>query len=248
MTFALVPVKRLEQSKSRLLTRLSDAARQALTLAMLEDLLEALQATRGLSRIAVTTPDPLVAERAGAAGAEILMRPEPGLNAALEDGLARMTESAADAADVSDASDAADAADADREDALIVLGDVAGAVAGDFERLLSAGAAGQAPGLWLAPSSDGGTSALLQRPARVLPCRFGPDSARRHREAAEAAGIPCHELALPSLAIDLDQPEDLAAFRRTRGGGRRTRALLVAEGVAGSDEQAAADADGERPA
>ena len=61
MTIALVPVKRLEQSKSRLLPHLPDARRQALTLAMLEDLLEALAATPGLDRVAVTTPDPIVA-------------------------------------------------------------------------------------------------------------------------------------------------------------------------------------------
>ena len=74
MSVALIPVKRLEESKSRLLSRLPDAMRQALTLAMLEDLLDALSRTRGLGRIAVTTPDPIVAERASAAGAEVLIR------------------------------------------------------------------------------------------------------------------------------------------------------------------------------
>ena len=41
MGIALVPVKRLEQSKSRLLSHLPDPRRQTLTLAMLADLLEA---------------------------------------------------------------------------------------------------------------------------------------------------------------------------------------------------------------
>jgi len=76
MTVALIPVKRLEESKSRLLSRLPDAMRQALTLAMLEDLVDALSRTRGISRTAITTPDPVVAERAAAAGAEILMHLE----------------------------------------------------------------------------------------------------------------------------------------------------------------------------
>jgi hypothetical protein len=45
--------------------------------------------------------------------------------------------------------------------------------------------------------------------------------------------VDYHEVVLPSLAIDLDQPEDLTAFLATEGGGRRTRALL--EDVFGSD-------------
>ena len=209
MTIALIPVKRLEESKSRLLSRLPDARREALTLAMLEDLIEALSQTPGIDRIAVTTPDPVVAEHSLRAGAEVLMRPEPGLNAALEDGRERLAE------------------EAESTGFLIVLGDVAGALAADFSKLLAEASACESPGVWLAPSSDGGTSALLQRPARAIDCCFGRDSAKRHREAAESAGIAFHEITLDSLAIDLDQPEDLDAFMRTRGGGPRTRALLT---------------------
>ena len=71
MTIALIPVKKLAESKSRLLGGLPDATRQALTLVMLEDLIEALSATEGVERIVVTTPDETVAERARAAGAEV---------------------------------------------------------------------------------------------------------------------------------------------------------------------------------
>ena len=206
MTVALIPVKNLEESKSRLLSRLPDPLRRRLTLAMLEDLIEALTATRGIERIAVTTPDETVASHARAAGAEVVFRPEPGLNAALEDGRARLC--------------------ADGGDLLFVLGDVAGALAEDFQRLLDA--ARDAPaGVWLTASSDGGTSALLQHPADLIPCRFGPDSAKRHEDAAVAADVPFRALPLPSLAIDLDQPEDLDAFLATEGGGARTRALLL---------------------
>ena len=207
MTVALIPVKRLEESKSRLLPELPDARRQALTLAMLEDLIESLSKARSVDRIAVTTPDPVVAERASAAGAEILMRDEPGLNAALEDGRERLKiESGVGF--------------------LIVLGDVAGARPADFERLIEAGRADARPGVWLAPSSDGGTSALLQMPSDAIACSFGHQSASRHREAAAAAGIAYHEIELDSLLIDLDQPEDLEAFLKSDTGGRRTRALL----------------------
>jgi 2-phospho-L-lactate guanylyltransferase len=207
MTIALIPVKRLEESKSRLLPQLPDGRRQALTLAMLEDLIESLSRTPGIDRIAVTTPDPLVAERASAAGAEILIREEPGLNAALEDARQRLRPETNDVF-------------------LIVLGDVAGALPEDFRKLLDAAGHSDAPGAWLAPSSDGGTSALLQRPAGAIPCCFGRDSAKRHREAAHLADIPFFEIELDSLTIDLDHPEDLQDFLKTKSGGRRTRILL----------------------
>lgn len=212
-TTALIPVKRLEESKSRLLSHLPDAHREALTLAMLEDLLDALTSTPEILCVAVTTPDPLVAERAAALGAVILMRPEPGLNAALEDGIERLALSPEEAL-------------------LIVLGDVAGALPEDFARLVRAAAEHAGPGVWLAPSSDGGTSAMLARPAGVIDCCFGRDSAKRHRECAQQKGVAYREIALPSLAIDLDQPEDLEAFLETEGGGRRTRRLLT-EALAG---------------
>jgi 2-phospho-L-lactate guanylyltransferase len=207
MTIALIPVKRLEESKSRLLPQLPDDRRQALTLAMLEDLIESLSKTAGINRIMVTTPDPLVAQCATRAGAEFLIREEPGLNAALEDGRAQLRALGED-------------------DLLIVLGDVAGAVSRDFERLLATIGDGHTPQVSLSPSSDGGTSALLQHPANAIPCCFGRESAKRHRAAAEAAGVAYYEVELDSLRIDLDQPEDLRAFLKTRTGGRRTRALL----------------------
>jgi 2-phospho-L-lactate guanylyltransferase len=174
---------------------------------MLADLLDALRLTRGLDRVAVTTPDAVVASLARSAGAEVLMRPEPGLNEALEDAIMRLAPGPA-------------------EPFMIVLGDVAGALAADFETLLMSTRETEEPGVWLAPSSDGGTSALLQRPATSIPCCFGRNSAKRHREAAQSAGVAYHEVRLASLAIDLDEPEDLEAFLKTPAGGSRTRVLL----------------------
>jgi hypothetical protein len=85
---------------------------------------------------------------ARAAGAEVLMRPEPGLNAALEDAAVRL-------------------APAEGEALVVVLGDVAGALPEDFRRLVAAAGAGgpsgagdpdgsSKAGVWLAPSADGG--------------------------------------------------------------------------------------------
>ena len=67
---------------------------------------------------------------------------------------------------------------------------------------------------------------MLRVPADIVPARFGPDSAKRHREAAEAARVPFHEVALPSLAIDVDVPEDVDLILLCPTLGRRTRTLL----------------------
>jgi len=206
MIAAVVPVKSLAASKSRLIPQLGRAVAERLAIAMLGDVVEALLATRGLDRVAVATPDPDVARAAREAGAEVLLREDAGLNAAVEAAAAELAPGRGDGL-------------------LVVLGDVAGARPGEIEALLRAL---DGPGVALAPSQDGGSSALLRVPRDAIPAGFGPGSAKLHRDLAARAGVAFRELALPSLAIDVDSPEDLEALRRSGGAGPRTRALLEA--------------------
>ncbi len=204
MIAALVPVKALPAAKSRLLPHLGADAARRLSIAMLGDVLEALAGVPSLARIAVVTPDATVAHAAREAGAEALLRPDPGLNPAVERAGAELAPGPEDGL-------------------LVVLGDVAGVRAGEIETLI-----GALPGrgVALAPSRDGGTSALLRIPHDVIPAGFGPGSAKLHRDLAERAGVPFRELALPSLAIDVDEPSDLEALRSGASAGPRTRRLL----------------------
>jgi len=205
VSIALVPIKRLSAGKSRLPPRLSRDRLEALSIAMLEDVVEALSSAPSVSRVVVVTPDEVVARTAEAAGAEGLLLGDPGLNASLDAATRRVAPNG--------------------EATLIVLGDVAGVRSDDIETLHSA-LRESGGGVALAPSSDGGSSALLRDPGNVIACAFGPESARAHREAARAAGIPFVERKLPSLAIDLDQPDDLEEFLRSNSAGARTRKLL----------------------
>jgi 2-phospho-L-lactate guanylyltransferase len=202
---AVVPVKALAAAKSRLRPRLGDRGALRLTLAMLGDVLESLLALRALGPVAVVTPDAEVAEVARAAGAEARVRPDPGLNAAVDAAAAELAPSGP---------------------LLVVLGDVPGVRAAELEQLLAALDDAGGPGVALAPASDGGTSALLRAPADCIATSFGPGSAKAHRDLAARAGVAFRELALPSLALDIDEPDDLDAFVRSASGGRRTRALL----------------------
>jgi 2-phospho-L-lactate guanylyltransferase len=212
VNLAVVPVKRLAAGKSRLAAALGREAVEALTLAMLGDVLDAIRASGRVDRSVVATPDAEVGEAARALGAEARVADDPGLNAAL---------------------DATSAAFADPAGALlVVLGDVAGAAGRDlalmFDALDDLGARGA---VW-APARDGGTAALLRRPPAAIPSRFGEDSAKAHRAAAERAGVPGRELALPSLAVDLDREDDLRALLASDAEARRTRALLARLGAA----------------
>ena len=69
-------------------------------------------------------------------------------------------------------------------------------------------------GLAIARAHDGGTNAVSMRPPGVLPTCFGEQgSAALHERAAWIAGADAHMLDRPGLAFDIDTPEDLAAWR-----------------------------------
>jgi len=212
MTVGIIPVKMLSASKSRLVAALDRSAVEHLSLAMMGDVVDALSRVPSLREVVVVTPDDSVAEAAKRLGARPLLRPDPNLNAAVENAAAELVTSPEDGA-------------------LVVLGDVATATAQELSALVGT-VSGR--GVALAPSSDGGTSALYRAPFDVIPARFGADSAKRHREEAQRAVLPYHELALPSLAIDIDVAEDLQEALRAGTLGTRTREALRAMGVEGA--------------
>lgn len=208
----MVPVKALSESKSRMLPNLERTQLETLALVMLEDVLRALCATSCLDRIVTLTPDATVAETARRLGAEALERPDQGLNPAIDGA----------------------ACDLDlglNEPFLVVLGDVPNIEARDIETLCQSIRPDDRPAAALAPSQDGGSAALLRAPHAAIPSCFGADSARRHREAASQRGVLLRELALPSLQLDLDRPQDLVSFLSAPGGGRATRTFLDTLGL-----------------
>lgn len=208
MTCAVVPVKILSEAKSRLLPNLDRSQREALSLAMLRDVLTALQGAPSVARIVALTPDATVAKAAREAGAEALERPDTGLNPAIDDA-------------------ARDLGLGVREPYLVVLGDVAGATSDDLEALCRSISLQPGPAVALAPARDGGSAALLRTPHQAIPAHFGPDSASAHRDAARRAGVVFRELELPSLGLDLDCVDDLEHFLLGDYRGSHTREVLA---------------------
>ena len=81
--------------------------------------------------------------------------------------------------------------------------------------------------LGVAPDRVGqGTNALALRPPDVIAPEFGPRSARRHLALARRAGVAACLVRLPTLAFDVDTPDDLARLRRYRPQGE-TGGLLA---------------------
>ena len=76
-----------------------------------------------------------------------------------------------------------------------------------------------------------GTNALAIAPPDAFAPSFGPGSLERHVSAARDAGLVHRVEPVPSLALDVDTPEDLAARwalrDSSRRGAGRTRGALA---------------------
>ncbi len=209
---AVVPVKAPAAAKQRLAGVLSAPARRDLALAMVEDVLAALAAARGLAGIVVVTEDRDVAAVAMRFGALIL------------------------AEDAGDGQTAAVAAAAralarDGEGMLTLPSDVPLIEPDDVRCVLECAATHR---FAIVPAHDGrGSNAVLCVPADVVGLRFGGESCAAHLVAARACGIEPVTLSLPRIALDIDEPADLDRFlaipSRTRA-----RAALARHGFGAS--------------
>lgn len=205
MRVIAIPVKSLARAKGRLAAALTPMERGALTLAMLEDVLDACSPFPGWQTW-VVSPDQSVLEVAARRRARPVLEDEPGLLTAL-----RQVEEEAEGADA----------------LAVVLGDMPLLTPEALARVLqTVGPVVAAPS-----ASDAGTNVLLRRPPTMIPARFGTDSFRKHREAARARRVPFAEVQAPELAFDLDRLEDLAAVIGSTAR-TRTRATCLEMGLA----------------
>ncbi len=210
---AIVPVRGLRTGKRRLAAALSKVERHALCRAMLEDVLDTLAA---FGRIVVVTGDAEAASLARAHRADVLLVQSRGLNASLE--LAR----------------GAVRTGGGFSRLLVMPSDLPAIAAADIKRHILA----EPEDVIVARSVDGGTNLLCCETSADLPFAYGVDSARRHVAAAKAAGLSRRMIDLPSFALDIDHPCDLALFSRLRIASRTTD-LLVQFGPGLSEARAA---------
>ena len=186
----VIPIKATLGAKQRLSARLAPEGRHLLALAMAGDVLRVATSVVGQRRVLVVAGDVAVARLALRCGVESIRDRGAGQSEAVRAGV----KWAAERGHTSIATIAADCPLASPDDVETLV-----AEASRRGRLLS-----------VAPDAEGtGTNAAALRPVAVDPWCFGPDSLRRHRDAAVALGLRFAVLALPSLRIDCDRPDDL---------------------------------------
>ncbi|MGB7116453.1 MAG: 2-phospho-L-lactate guanylyltransferase [Anaerolineales bacterium] len=188
--WAIVPVKPLRRGKSRLAGVLSPEERNDLNRRLLTHTLETLNAIPEIEQILVISRDQAALSLAREHGARtVLENGAPELNVAL----ARATIVAKNYA---------------TRGLLIVPADLPLISPEDVIAMLDI--AVDPPVVVLAPDHRRqGTNALLVCPIGLIEYDFGPGSFQRHCERALKAGARLEILELPSLALDMDMPEDL---------------------------------------
>jgi 2-phospho-L-lactate guanylyltransferase len=187
--FAVVPVKDLWGTKSRLKPILDPGARAGLTLYMMGRVVSALKEA-GVENVCVVSPDRVVLNHARERGAEPLQQESRGLNPALEEGRRW-------------------AMDRGGSVLLVLPADLPLLDAQDVRAVLEE--EGEPPSVTISPDdAHAGTNALLLRPPDALPFAFGLGSYEAHQRAARERGFDVRVLERPHLSFDLDTAEDLA--------------------------------------
>ena len=193
--WALVPVKALTVAKQRLQQYLGPK-RGDFAFAMLNDVLDALAASKAISRIAIVTADPRVAELARQRG--LLLVEENGkcdMNAAIALGVEAIRQNGGCRL-------------------VIIHSDIPLLTGTELDRLAGIffDQAGSCAGekIGISPSADhGGTNCLFLDARQAFEFCYGPDSFALHCASARSRHQEVISLDSPTVAMDMDEPKDV---------------------------------------
>lgn len=185
---AVVPVKDLRETKSRLSPILDSGCRAGLTIYMMGRVISTLLEA-GVEEVCVVSPDRIVLDEAAKRGASPLFQKSRGLNPALDEGREWAVGRSASTLMVLPA----DLPLLDVEDVRALLhavGKSAVVISPDVTRV--------------------GTNALLLRPPGAIPFAFGLGSFGAHLRSAKQKNLSLTVCEREHLAFDLDTGRDLA--------------------------------------
>jgi len=189
--WAIVPVKPLRRGKSRLAKVISAEERADLNQYLLEHTIQVLSTIDVIEHILVISRDTEALALARDLGARTVQEyGSPGLNTALTRAveIAKSYETCG---------------------ILIIPADLPRLNADDLRGIIAH--KNQPPVVVIAPDrKKEGTNALLVCPPDLIKFNYGPGSFEKHCQAARDAGIRLEICDIPSLELDLDEPEDLA--------------------------------------
>jgi 2-phospho-L-lactate guanylyltransferase len=191
--FAVIPVKLLSDSKSRLSGILNPEQRRILTLFMLEDVLAAIRSSALVERILVVTPDVQVIRFAQGLSVESIESSFGDLN--------RDLEFALESCKVNQLGSA-----------LIVLADLPTLSVSDLRNIIET-CLGNPSGV-ISPSGDGGTNVLLLHPCDLIRPNFGLGSFERHMEELRSKGSEVSVYRSEGTLLDIDSPKDVYKLLR----------------------------------
>jgi 2-phospho-L-lactate guanylyltransferase len=162
---------------------------------MLHHVIDVLQESHSLEKVAVVSPDTYVLARVQAWGAQPLMEEQQGLNPALSAAAQREIATGATAL-------------------LTIFADLPLLRPSDVQNMIEQS---HHYTIVLAPSQDGtGTNALLARPPLAVPYVFGPDSSQRYVNEAKQRDIAHVLYSSIGTALDIDTIHDLELSRQKR--------------------------------
>lgn len=191
-TLAILPVKSFRRAKERLREGFTPEARRGLAEAMFADVLAALARSTELTDILVVSAGRAAGEIARAQGVRVIQDGERGHNAAAALGIEQALRLGADRA-------------------LLVPGDCPALDPLELDALLTRQF--DRPCVVVVPDRHGtGTNALLLAPPDAIEPAFGPGSRERHVAIARSNGVAATVIQVPSLAFDVDTPDDLDAL------------------------------------
>ncbi len=191
--YAIVPVKHLDASKRRLTSVLKPEDRRALTLAMLEDVLNAIKGSL-VQETVVVGNDLCVSGLAANAGVLYKEEKGRGLNRAITSSIEWCLK---------------------REvEAVVVLpADIPLVTSIDINRIVEMARNSESV-LVLSPSENGGTNALYMKPPNLIPMNYGPGSFTKHIKQSRAKGTRLKVYYSRSIAFDIDTQKDLKKLSR----------------------------------
>jgi 2-phospho-L-lactate guanylyltransferase len=193
-TWVVVLIKDFDSAKQRLRPALGARSRRALAR---RNARLAVAAAAAGDNVLVVAGGEEVAELAATWGAQVLLEPrEEGQNVAARRGIDRAVASGADAV-------------------LLLSSDLPLVTEHAVRDLLGAAGRLAEPVVVAAPAlGRGGTNALYLRPPDAVGLHFGDESLAQFRADAEQHGVKFSVFESDALALDLDEPADLARVSR----------------------------------
>ena len=203
VVYAIVPVKRIGVSKRRLSQSLSSQERKSLTVAMLEDVLQALKASV-VSKVLVVSNDLNVRPIAERYGVSFFSPLRKGLNSAIEEAFVWCMRNKADSV-------------------LVLPADIPLVAPKDIDVMVKLGSDGRR--VLLVPSRDWGTNAFFQCPPHLVRACFGSDSFIKHAKEACVNGVCVKFYYSLGVGLDIDSVEDLQVLLKVENNTLSKQAL-----------------------